>query len=233
MENIPFYVYATFGLTLITTLYLFYRATPKSKGFILLLSVWLLVQSVAGISGFYTLTHAMPPRFQLLLVPPLVLTIVLFSTKTGRAFSDSLDLRVLTIIHSVRIPVEIVLYWLFIGKAIPELMTFEGRNFDIIAGLTAPIIYYFVFVKQKWGKPLLIAWNVMSMGLLLNIILNAMLSASTPFQQFGFEQPNIAVLHFPFLFLPACIVPLILFSHLASIRQLILNKSVLPISTQR
>jgi hypothetical protein len=233
MENIPFYVYATFGLTLITTLYLFYRATPQSKGFIALLSVWLLVQSIAGISGFYTMTHAMPPRFQLLLAPPLVVTIVLFSTRRGRAFIDGLDLKVLTIIHSIRIPVELVLYWLFIGKAVPELMTFEGRNFDIIAGLTAPLVYYFVFVKQTWGKPLLITWNIISMGLLFNIIINALLSASTPFQQFGFEQPNIAVLHFPFLFLPACIVPLILFSHLASIRQLLLNKSVLPISTHK
>jgi hypothetical protein len=224
MQSIPFYVYAIFGLTLIATLYLFYKATPRSKGFIMLIAVWLLLQSIAGILGFYTVTNVMPPRFQLLLLPPLVFTIIQFSTKRGRAFIDSLDLKILTIIHVVRIPVEIVLYWLFIGKAIPELMTFEGRNFDIVAGITAPIIYYFVFVKQKWGKSILIIWNMVSTLLLCNIILNGILSAPTPFQQFGFEQPNIAVLHFPFMFLPACIVPIILFSHLASMRQLIFNK---------
>ncbi|MCU0324429.1 MAG: hypothetical protein MUF45_04125 [Spirosomaceae bacterium] len=127
----------------------------------------------------------------------------------------------LTVIHTIRIPVEIVLYWLFLNKAIPELMTFEGRNFDILVGITAPIIYFFVFVKQTWGKSALIIWNIFSLGLLLNIIINGMLSAPTPFQQFGFEQPNIAVLHFPFMFLPGCIVPIALFSHLSSIRQLI------------
>ncbi|AEI51377.1 hypothetical protein [Runella slithyformis] len=227
MANIPFYVYATFGITLFSTLYLFYRAIPKSNGFIVLISIWLLVQSIIGILGFYTITNTMPPRFQLLLLPPLVFTMVQFSTKKGKAFIDSLDLKILTIIHIVRIPVEIVLYWLFVSKAVPELVTFEGRNFDIISGISAPFIYYFGFVKQKIGKPILIAWNIICLGLLLNIVINGMLSAPTPFQQFGLEQPNIAVLHFPFMFLPACIVPIILFSHLSSIRQLVFNKSLI------
>jgi len=225
MENIPFYVYATFGLTVITTLFLFYRATQNSKGFLVLISIWLFLQSAIGISGFYTITHTMPPRFQLLLLPPLVFTIVQFSTKKGRLFIDSLNLKALTIIHIVRIPVEIILYWLFIYRAVPELMTFEGRNFDIIAGITSPFIFYFGLVKNKINKPILIAWNIFCIGLLINIIVNGMLSAPTPFQQFGFDQPNIAVLHFPFMFLPACIVPIILFSHLATLRQLIRNKS--------
>jgi len=224
MENIPFYVYATFGLTVITTLFLFYRATQNSKGFLVLISIWLFLQSAIGISGFYTITHTMPPRFQLLLLPPLVFTIVQFSTKKGRLFIDSLNLKALTIIHIVRIPVEIILYWLFIYRAVPELMTFEGRNFDIIAGITSPFIFYFGLVKNKINKPILIAWNIFCIGLLINIIVNGMLSAPTPFQQFGFDQPNIAVLHFPFMFLPACIVPIILFSHLATLRQLIRNK---------
>lgn len=225
MENIPLYVYVTFGLTLFATLYLFYTTTPKSKGFVILMVIWLTVQSIVGILEFYTVTNAFPPRFQLLLLPPLVFTIVQFSTKKGRAFIDSLNLKTLTIIHIVRIPVEIVLYWLFISNAVPELMTFEGRNFDIISGITAPFIYYFGFLRHKLNKLILIGWNLLCLGLLLNIVLNGMLSAPTPFQQFGFEQPNRAVLHFPFMFLPACIVPIILFSHLASLRQLLLSKS--------
>ncbi len=227
MENIPFYVYAAFGLTLLTSIYLFYKATPKSKGFVILVAVWVAVQSIMGISGFYTVTDSMPPRFQFLLLPPLVFTIVQLSTRRGHAFMDSLNLKVLTIIHTARIPVEIVLYWLSIRKAIPELMTFEGRNFDIIAGLTAPIIYYFIFVRKIGGRLMLIVWNLLGIVLLLNIIINGILSAPTPFQQFAFEQPNIAVLHFPFLLLPACIVPLMLFSHISSIRLLLLNKSTI------
>lgn len=226
METIPFYVYVTFVLTLIATLLIFYRATKKSKGFIVLITIWLTVQSIISILGLYTTTNTTPSKFPFLLLPPLVFIIVQFSTRKGKLFIDSLDLKILTIIHIVRIPVELVLYWLFLSKALPELMTFEGRNFDIISGFTAPLIYYFGFIRNRLNKSILIGWNLLCMALLVNIILNAMLSAPTPFQQFGFEQPNIAVLHFPFLFLPACIVPVILFSHLASIRQFILNKSL-------
>ena len=110
---------------------------------------------------------------------------------------------------------------LFLQKTIPVNMTFEGRNFDILSGITSIIIYYLGFPKNKVNKKLLLIWNCICLYLLLNIIFNAVFSLNTPFQKFGFEQPNIALLYFPFVLLPTCIVPIVLFSHLASIRILI------------
>ena len=103
-------------------------------------------------------------------------------------------------------------------------MTFEGRNLDIISGLTAPLIYYIVFVKKWAGNTLLLVWNIICLCLLLNIVATAVLSAPFPFQQLGFDQPNIAILYFPFVWLPCCIVPIVFFSHLVSIRYLLRNK---------
>ncbi|WP_208646852.1 hypothetical protein [Pedobacter jejuensis] len=74
--------------------------------------------------------------------------------------------------------------------------------------------------KDKKGSSLLV-WTFICLGLLLNIVVNAVLSASSPFQQFGFDQPNVTILNFPFSWLPAFIVPLVLFAHLATIRRLI------------
>ena len=125
----------------------------------------------------------------------------------------------------MRIPVELTLLWLFLYKAVPELMTFEGRNFDILSGLSAPIIYYFGFVKKQLSSKIILLWNFICLGLLFNIVIHAILSAPFYFQQFAFNQPNIALLYFPFVWLPACIVPLVLFSHLVSIRRiLMMNK---------
>jgi hypothetical protein len=109
-------------------------------------------------------------------------------------------------------------------------MTFEGRNPDIISGLTAPLMFYFAFIRKTGGRNLLLFWNLGCVVLLMNIIRIATLSTPYPFQQMGFEQPNIAVLYFPFAWLPGCIVPLVLLSHLSSIRQLLLSrqKSVAP-----
>ncbi|MES2679278.1 MAG: hypothetical protein V4635_05305 [Bacteroidota bacterium] len=221
MDNLPVYISIVFGLTTILTLGLFYKATNNSKTTLIILLTWLALQTLIGLSEFYTVTDTIPPRFPLLVLPPALLIIGLFATSKGRRFIDSLDLKVLTILHTIRIPVEIVLFWLFVNKTVPELMTFEGRNFDIISGLTAPIIFYFGFIKKRSGRRIILIWNFICLGLLANIVVNAVLSAPFPFQKFAFDQPNIAVLYFPFNWLPSCVVPIVLFSHLVAIRQLI------------
>ncbi len=81
----------------------------------------------------------------------MLLAVTIFLTARGRAFIDGFDFKTLIILHAVRIPVEIVLFWLFLHKLMPQLMTIEGRNFDILSGLSAPEVYYFAFIKNKLG----------------------------------------------------------------------------------
>ena len=215
-----------FAFTAITALavWLFYIAAHRSGRTLLVLLPWLLLQAAAGLSGFYTVTATLPPRFALLLVPPMLLIAGLFLTKSGREYLDGLRLDILTLLHFVRFPVELVLLGLFRHRAIPQLMTFEGRNFDILAGLSAPIIYYLVFSKKWLGTTGLLVWNFLGLGLLVNIVVNAVFSAPSPFQLFAFEQPNVALLHFPFGWLPACVVPIVLLAHVAAIRKIRITK---------
>ncbi len=226
MENLPIYIYLVFGLTVLGSVGFFHQAANRSNTVLIVVLSWLAFQAAMSISGFYQNTQAMPPRFGLLVLPPVLLIITLFATEKGRQFIDSLDVKTLTMFHIIRIPVEIVLFWLFLHKGIPQLMTFEGRNFDILSGLTAPIIYYLGFVKQNLSRNVLLIWNFVCLGLLINIVANAALSIPTPFQQFGFEQPNIAVLHFPFVWLPGCLVPMVLLAHLVNIRRLLLKNKL-------
>lgn len=221
MPNLPLYIAITLALTTMLTVFLFYKASHNSKTTLLILLAWLGIQAGIGLSGFYTVTDTVPPRFALMIAPPLLFIILLFSTPKGRKYIDGLNMKTLTILHIIRIPVEIVLFWLFIHKMVPELMTFEGRNFDIVSGITAPVIYYFGFIKKQVSSKLILVWNFICLGLLINIVANAVLAAPFPFQQFAFDQPNIAVLYFPFNWLPSSIVPLVLFSHLVNIRQLL------------
>jgi hypothetical protein len=185
---------------------------------------WAIVQT-----GFYNKPGTMPPRLMFQLLPALILIIVLFVTTRGRNFIDGLDMKQLVLLHTIRIPVEIVLYGLFMAKTIPQIMTFEGRNFDILAGLTAPLIYYFGFVKKNMSKKIILAWNLISLGLLINIILIALLSSVSPLQQFAFTENNIALGYFPFNWLPGLVVPIVLLSQLAGIRQLIVKSKNNPV----
>lgn len=183
--------------------------------------VWLFIQACLGYFGFYQGVRTEPFRFLVAVPPTILFILVLFISKKGKIWINTLDIKALTLVHIVRIPVEFILYGLFIYKMLPELATFSGRNFDILAGISAPFIYYFGFVKKRIGRNGIILWNVISLLLLLNIVINAILSIPAPFQKLAFDQPNIALFYFPFIWLPVFIVPLVLFSHLATIYKLI------------
>ena len=182
---------------------------------------WMTIQSAISATGFFTVENTLPPRFLLLIIIPIAIIIATLSTAHGKAFVDRFNLKTLTLLHSIRIAIEMVLFWLFLNKVMPQLMTFEGRNFDLISGLTAPLIYYFGIVKERIGAKSMLAWNFICLAILLLTVSNAILSAPTPLQQFAFEQPTIAVFYFPFVWLPGIVVPLVIFSHLISIRLLI------------
>ncbi len=225
MQTLPIYIYAIFGLTVIAALIIFYLAAHRSKGLLAVIAAMVVIQSAVGISGFYLAANTgFPPRFPLLVIPSLLIISLALVTPRGRAFTANLNAGGLTILHVVRVPVELVLFWLCMHKAVPQLMTFEGQNFDIFSGISAPIIYYFGFVQKRLGKAALVGWNVLCLGLLMNVVFSALLSAPTPFQQFAFEQPNIAVSYFPFVLLPSVIVPMVLFAHIATLRQLLTKK---------
>lgn len=227
IQQLPDYISIVFILTTFATLFLFYlsvtrstidHSTSKAKYIVISIVLWLIFQAVLSWTGFYLNTTSYPPRLIVAVIPPLLIILALFITAEGKLFIDHMSLSYSTYIHSVRIPVELVLYWLYLNKAVPELMTFAGRNFDIIAGITAPLIAFFGVFRQKLGKRYLLIWNYICLVLLFNIVINAVLSAPFPFQKFAFNQPNIAILNFPFIWLPAFIVPTVLFSHLVSIR---------------
>ncbi|MGC4034459.1 MAG: hypothetical protein QM764_00770 [Chitinophagaceae bacterium] len=218
MQTLPFYISLIFILTTIVTLFFFFKATHSSKTVLVVIITWLVVQTVISLAGFYTVTDTVPPRFAFLVLPPMISIVVLFISKRGRAFIDGLDIRWLTILHVIRIPVELVLFLLFTYKYVPQIMTFEGRNLDILSGISALFIYYFGFIKKKISNVVLITWNILCLFLLINIVSIAILSAPFTFQRFGIGQPNIALLYFPFIWLPCCIVPVVLFSHMVSLR---------------
>lgn len=221
MENISTFVIMLFVATTGLTIWLFYKATHRSHTVLIAIGAWMLLQSILGIVGFYKNTTALPPRLIFALGPMLLLSVLLLSTTKGKNFIDNLSLKDLTFLHIIRIPVEIILFCMYKAHLVPELMTFEGYNFDIFSGLTAPILYYFVFISKQASHKLLLIWNMACLGLLCNIVTIAILSAPTPLQHLAFEQPNVGILYFPFIWLPSMIVPLVLISHLASIRLLL------------
>ena len=101
----------------------------------------------------------------------------------------------------------------------PIQMTFEGRNWDILTALTAPLA---VWACQRWSKQaksIAILWNILGLGLLLNIVVVSILSTPVPFRVFMNEPANTFITVFPFVLLPVALVSSALLLHVLSLRQ--------------
>lgn len=219
MNNIPIYLSLLFVVCTCYTLFVLYIASHKSNKVLFISLGWIALQGLLAHQLFYTDTTTMPPKFGLALVPTLIFMAFLFLTKSGKKYIQSINLKTLYLVHVVRIPVEFGLLGLAVYKTIPYLMTFEGVNFDIFAGITAPLIILGYFVKDWFSHYFVLVWNTICLGLLIAIVVNAILSVPSVFQMQGFDQPNIAILHFPYIWLASYIVPVVMFAHLVSIKR--------------
>lgn len=153
-----------------------------------------------------------------LFIPMVAILIVTFSS-VGKEILARVEPQFIIKLQSFRFFVELVIWVLFIEQLLPVQMTFEGRNFDVISGVTAPLIAW-LLAKQKINRTVLVLWNLACLGLLINIVTVAILSMPTNLQYFFNEPHNIAVTQFPYAFLPAFLVPLAYMLHFFSLRQL-------------
>jgi hypothetical protein len=219
INNLPIWMEILFLVACLLTIGLFYHSNGKPKRLTLMIIIWSLIHGLLAFLGFYQDTSSIPPRFGWILLPSTILLVYGLLPKQQKWIIKNRDSKVSTFLHFVRLPVEMVLYGLFIHEMVPELMTFEGRNYDILMGITSPVIGV-LFLTNKIGKQVLLVWNVIGLVLVLFILSNGILSAELPFQQFGFEQPNRGITYFPFVLLPATIVPIVIWTHLSDILKL-------------
>ena len=224
MEYNLLFVTIIFITTCLITVLGFYAAS-KSKTFLIFSLSWILIQSILGFCGFYQNINMTPPRIMLFgLLPILLIFASTFFSLNGKKFIDSIDLKLLTYCHTIRIPIEIILTLLYHKGLMSVLVTFEGTNFDILSGISAPIIVFFIFRKNTVHHRALLLWNFVCLILLLNVIVTAVLSTPSPMQLLSLAQPNVAILTFPFNLLPSFIAPLMLYAHLIAIRKILIKK---------
>lgn len=228
------YLFAALGFLLLTLVFYFllfrnlksairqtsWTEAKKSKisaGILLGLILWAAIVSALSLSGFSGNFKNFPFNAMPLVGVPLITTIILLFTSEMKTLLGYLSLKTLTQLQVFRIFVEVLLWLLFIQNLLPEQMTFEGRNWDILSGITALLAARFLLTSKHW----MIVWNILGLGLLVNIVTIAILSMPTPLRVFENEPANTIVTQFPFVFLPAFLVPLAYILHLMSLRKLL------------
>jgi hypothetical protein len=159
-----------------------------------------------------------PPPFLGLPIAILVLGVALGFGPIGRRFAAHLPLWWLVASQSFRLPLELAMHALSERGIMPVQMSYSGRNLDIVSGATAVIVAILV-ARGYAGRRLVLVWNVLGLGLLVNIVTIAILS--TPrFAAFGPDRLNVFITYSPFVWLPAVLVLAALTGHLVIFRAL-------------
>lgn len=187
----------------------------------LILGIWLLLLLGLSSSGFLSDFSTFPPRIMLVPVIAVVTLVwIVISNKSNQAI-DLLPPGWIVKMQGFRVIVELFIWWAYLDGDLPVQMTFEGRNFDILIGLTAPLVAFLWLQENKVRPALVITWNVLGILVLLNIVVIAVLSMPTPMQYFTNEPANTLVSTFPWILLPGILVVLAVVLHLLSIKQMV------------
>ncbi len=232
MENIPPYVEWTFIAIVLSVLaflsYGFQSSYPGKKNLsptfaITIVIGWVFLVSTVTFYGFFE-DFTFPPRLMLYVaIPVATIVITLIIPRTRRRLNE-ISITTLHYIHIIRVPLEMVLWWLSVAAVLPKELTFEGSNLDIISGISAPFAAVFMVGARSKNRIGAVIWNLIALGLLFNIVYRAI--SYTPYFYEATESipANTGVFYFPYVLLPTFIVPAVLFSHLVSINQLIFKK---------
>jgi hypothetical protein len=184
-----------------------------------LLAAWLAYSGAMAGKGMLLDPEAFPPPLARIMLPGLLLVLFADFGGLGARLAKHLGYAALVGFHAFRLPLEGLLWWFYKQDRLPVQMTFEGRNLDILTGISAIILA--VLVKRGIaGRKAVMIWNLAGLILLLNIMTVAILSLPGRLRLFHNEPANTLVLHFPYVWIPSVFVLAAFLGHLLVFRKL-------------
>ncbi len=189
----------------------------------LVMFFWLSFLKIISGMNFIHDYQSMPPRIFIAPLGCIIAIIALAFSKQFSEFLKKVPLHWLIYIQAFRIVMELILFGLAEKGVIHQRMTFEGMNFDILAGISA-IAIGFLIKRNNISKTGLIIWNIVCIGLLINIVSIAALSTPYPFSIFKDEPVNTVIFYYPFIWLPGFVAPYALAMHVFTIKKVLGDK---------
>ncbi len=196
----------------------------KATGMLCLYLLLIAGLSVIGVFEDFSL----PPRIiagAFLTIVVLILISIYFRQSMHRMTTErhetgikNFTLSGLTMVQVWRILPETIILLLIQNGIMPEVMTFTGRNFDIFAPLTAPLMAMMIRRESPARIRILLVWNVICSLILIVTVAHGVLATPTPLRIIFSEIPNAAIGSFPATMLPVFMVPLAFVIHGWSIR---------------
>jgi hypothetical protein len=182
------------------------------------LIVWLGVTAALAQSGVLGDWTAFPPRWPLLPLTALGTFFILGQTRTFKRLLAKVPAWQPVALQTFRVGVEIAFWRFHMEGVAPIQVTFEGRNFDALVGLTAPVIAAGI-AFGRLGPKVTIAWNLFGLAMLFNAIGTVATSTPGPLHLNWPGEPFTAIASWPVIWIPALLAPIGIFLHVVSILQ--------------
>jgi hypothetical protein len=221
MVTILFIGFVGMMAAIVVTVVARYLNARSAFGVLAGMGAWLTYVGLLAYFGVVKNTAMRPPWVVFLLVPVLVFLLLFFGfvvrSTAGARVALAFPLWILLGAESFRIGVELFLHQLWIDGLVPKMLTFDGANVDIYIGASAAVIAW-LSTRGRLGLRLGLAWNVLGLLALMNVVIRAVLTSPGPFNLIHAEVPNRLFSIFPFLLIPGFFVPLAVVLHLLAIR---------------
>jgi len=182
-------------------------------------AVWVGLTGALAAGGVLAVFEGIP-RPVPVFVAGIALTLAICLGRSGARLLDTSPLWLLIGFQAFRIPVELLIHLAGTEGVAPMLMTWSGRNFDIITGLAAVPLG---LLAARDRLPRIGQWRFAlgGLGLLINVVGHAVLAMPSPIRVFETVPPNTWIASWPYIWLPTVLVTAALGGHVLLIRRLV------------
>jgi hypothetical protein len=219
------YLFSGLVLVVVIVFAFGFRRTGVGRGpTVAILLAYLAIPGLLARLGVLDRYDSPPAPALVLLLGLTLLTVAVVLSRLGTRFAARVELGAVVGLQAFRIPVELLLHRLYVEGDVPIQMTYSGRNFDVVSGVSGLVLGIWLLSGRQVPRAIVLAWNVLGFALLVNIVGIAILSTPVPFRLFGEEPANLLPSTFPYVWLPSFLVQVALGSHLVVFRQLWLQR---------
>jgi hypothetical protein len=119
-----------------------------------------------------------------------------------------------------RIPIELLLATLGTRRLLAIEMTYYGRNFDVLEGITAvALAIWLKRCDENSLRHVVLVWNLTGLSLVTVVLVHGLLSVPYPSQLLHLSVPTFIIAYFPAVWLLTVLVPMAYLLHLVSIKR--------------
>ncbi len=182
-------------------------------------TLWLAITGLLSASGVLEAPTAIPPAMGFIGSSVLVVLAIALSP-VGKRLSEATPLVVLIGFQAFRVPLEVILHVWYEQGTMPQQMTWEGANIDVVSGLAALVYLIWWSLREP---PVAVAWaaNVLGLALLLNVMRVAVTSTPIFLRTYMNDPPVLLAYHFPYSWIvPFCVAGALL-GHILTFRALL------------